>query len=88
MNAGETMEVIEDRQLTLLAGDKWQGFNPRTKQYVDMLKEGIIDPTKVTRLALENAASVAGTMLTTECVITNIKKEGNNQPQVDPSMFM
>ena len=88
LNAGETMEVIEDRQLTLLAGDKWQGFNPRTKQYVDMLKEGIIDPTKVTRLALENAASVAGTMLTTECVITNIKKEGNNQPQVDPSMFM
>jgi chaperonin GroEL len=58
-----------------LSGDKWVGFNPRIGQYVDMLKEGIIDPTKVTRLALENAASVAGTMLITECVITNVKQE-------------
>jgi len=88
LNAGETQEKIEDRELTLLAGDKWLGFNPRIGEYVDMHKEGIIDPTKVTRLALENAASVAGTMLTTQCVITHIKKEGQNQPQVDPSMFM
>jgi chaperonin GroEL len=88
LNAGETQEIIEEREEYLEKGDKWVGFNPRTGQYVDMLKEGIIDPTKVTRLALENAASVAGTMLTTQCVITHIKKEGQNQPQVDPSMYM
>jgi chaperonin GroEL len=87
LNAGETQEKIEDREQTLLAGDKWQGFNPRTGQYVDMLTEGIIDPTKVTRLALENAASVAGTMLITECVITNIK-EKDKQADIDPAQFM
>ena len=87
LNAGETQEKIEDREQTLLAGDKWQGFNPRTGQYVDMLTEGIIDPTKVTRLALENAASVAGTMLITECVITNIK-EKDKQAEIDPAQFM
>ena len=75
LNAGETQEKIEDREQTLLAQNKWQGFNPRTGEYVDMLKDGIIDPTKVTRLALENAASVAGTMLTTECVITKKRKD-------------
>ena len=87
LNAGETQEKIEDRELTLLAQDKWQGFNPRTGEYVDMLKDGIIDPTKVTRLALENAASVAGTMLITECVITNVKPK-NEQGGIDPSQFM
>jgi chaperonin GroEL len=87
LNAGETQEKIEDREQTLLAQNKWQGFNPRTGQYVDMLKDGIIDPTKVTRLALENAASVAGTMLTTECVITK-KRKDNEEDGVDPSQFM
>jgi len=46
------------------------GYNLRTEEYQDMLEAGIIDPTKVTRMALENAASVAGTMLITECVIS------------------
>jgi chaperonin GroEL len=87
LNAGETQEKIEDRELTVLAGDRWVGFNPRAGQYVDMLVEGIIDPTKVTRLALENAASVAGTMLITECVITNIKPK-DEQAGIDPSQFM
>jgi chaperonin GroEL len=77
LNAGETQDKIEDREQTLLAQNKWQGFNPRTGQYVDMLKDGIIDPTKVTRLALENASSVAGTMLITECVITKKRKDRN-----------
>lgn len=88
LNAGETQERIEDRQLTLLAGDKWLGFNPRTGQYVNMLESGIIDPTKVTRLALENAASVAGTMLITECVITQVKKKDEPAAGIDPSQFM
>jgi len=87
LNAGETLETIQQRMVDLSQGDEWQGFNPRIGQYVDMLAEGIIDPTKVTRLALENAASVAGTMLITECVITTIK-EKDKQAEIDPSQFM
>jgi chaperonin GroEL len=49
-------------------------YNAKTDEYVDMLKAGIIDPTKVTR-ALENAASVAGMILTTECALIDIKEE-------------
>jgi len=49
------------------------GYNAKTDEYVNMLEAGIIDPTKVTRVALENAASVSGMLLTTECVITEIK---------------
>ncbi len=51
------------------------GFNAATEEYVDMLKAGIIDPTKVTRCALQNAASVAGLMLTTEVMITELPEE-------------
>ena len=86
-NAGETSEVIEERVNYIFDNHKWIGFNPRTGEYVDMLEEGIIDPTKVTRLALENAASVAGTMLITECVITKVKSK-NEQEEIDPSQFM
>ena len=88
LNAGETQEVINEREEYLAGGDKWVGFNPRTGQYVDMMKEGIIDPTKVTRLALENAASVAGTMLITECVIANVEDKNKQGGEVDPNMFM
>ena len=87
-NAGETSEVIEERVNYIFDNHKWIGFNPRTGEYVNMLEEGIIDPTKVTRLALENAASVAGTMLITECVITNVKEKDEQGGGVDPSMFM
>ncbi len=51
------------------------GYNAKTDEYVDMLKAGIIDPKKVTRVALENAASVAGMILTTECALIDIKDE-------------
>ncbi len=51
------------------------GYNAKTDKYVDMLKEGIIDPKKVTRVALENAASVSGMILTTECALVEIKEE-------------
>ena len=88
LNAGESQETIEEREEYLESGDKWVGFNPRIGEYVDMLKEGIIDPTKVTRLALENAASVAGTMLITECVITQVKKKDEPAAGIDPSQFM
>ena len=53
----------------------FKGYNIKTQTYVDMVEEGIIDPTKVTRTALENAVSVAGTMLITECTIVDDPKE-------------
>ncbi len=51
------------------------GYNAKTDEYVDMMSAGIIDPKKVTRVALENAASVAGMILTTECALVDIKEE-------------
>ena len=51
------------------------GYDAKSDKYVNMLKQGIIDPKKVARIALENAASVAGMLLTTECVLANIKEE-------------
>src|SRR6056300_882825 len=56
------------------------GYNAKDGSYVDMLKEGIIDPKKVTRVALENAASVAGMILTTECALIDIKEEAPAGP--------
>lgn len=56
------------------------GYNAKTDKYVDMLKAGIIDPKKVTRVALENAASVAGMILTTECALIDIKEESAPSP--------
>lgn len=52
------------------------GYNAKTDQYVEMLSAGIIDPKKVTRVALENAASVAGMILTTECALVDVKEDG------------
>ena len=56
------------------------GYNARSEKFEDLVEAGIIDPTKVTRLALENAASIAGLLLTTECVVT-INKEDNENKQ-------
>lgn len=67
------------------------GFNARTEEYEDLKKAGVIDPTKVTRIALENASSIAGMILTTECVIADKpeKKEGGHgHPGMDPGMGM
>lgn len=58
------------------------GYDAKSETYVDMLKEGIIDPKKVTRIALENAASVAGMILTTECALVEIKDK--NAPAMPP----
>lgn len=56
------------------------GYDAKSEDYVDMLKAGIIDPKKVTRIALENAASVAGMILTTECALTDIKEDNPAVP--------
>ena len=58
------------------------GYNARTDKYENLFETGVIDPTKVARVALENAASVGGLFLTTECVISDIKvKDAQSQPQ-------
>ena len=62
-------QMIGKYQLVESGSNEWAGFNLKTGEVVDMKKAGIIDPTKVTRTALENAAAVAGTLLLTECVI-------------------
>ena len=56
------------------------GFNAKTETFESLYKAGVIDPAKVVRVALENAASVAGMLLTTECVISNIKEENSGPP--------
>ena len=87
-NAGLNSEVIFNK----LGPEKYtkdstptnqtEGYDARNEKVVDMIESGIIDPVKVTRIALEKAASVAGTMLTTECVVTNIPKDEPVQPQM------
>jgi chaperonin GroEL len=81
-NAGLNADVI--KQKILDKKNKNWGFDARNEEYVDMIKAGIIDPAKVTKTALDKAASVAGTMLTTECVIAidPDKEENNNLPMM------
>lgn len=64
------------------------GFNALTEQYVDMVAEGILDPAKVTRSALQNATSVASTLLTTESVVATIKEDVPQMPAGSPGMGM
>ena len=71
-NAGGEGSVVINK---VLEGKKGFGYDAKTEAYVDMLKAGIIDPKKVTRVALENAASVSGMILTTECALTDIPEE-------------
>ncbi len=62
------------------------GFNARTDEYENLIAAGVIDPTKVVRVALENAASVGGMILTTECVLADIKEEKPAMPQMPGGM--
>jgi len=77
-NAGGEGSVVASK---VLEGTKNFGYNAKSDKYVDMLEAGIIDPKKVTRVALENAASVAGMILTTECALVDIKED---TPQMPP----
>jgi chaperonin GroEL len=79
-NAGMEGSVVVNR---VKEGKGDFGFNARTEQYENLYEAGVIDPTKVTRIALENAASIAGMLLTTECVLVEHKDE-NAQPQMPP----
>ncbi len=62
------------------------GYNAHTEQFEKMYKAGVIDPTKVTRVALENAASISGMLLTTECVVSDIKEDNSDMPPMNPGM--
>ena len=79
-NAGGEGSVVINK---VLEGKKDFGYDAKTDQFVDMMKAGIIDPKKVTRIALENAASVAGMILTTECALVDIPEDdkGGGMPQ-------
>jgi chaperonin GroEL len=86
-NAGLNADVIWNEIVTHDAFATNAGYDVRTETILDdMVDAGIVDPVKVTRIALEKAASVAGTMLTTECVMTNIKD--NNPAPAQPQMPM
>ena len=71
LNCGEEPSVVAN---TVKAGDGNYGYNAATEEYGNMIDMGILDPTKVTRSALQYAASVAGLMITTECMITDMPK--------------
>jgi chaperonin GroEL len=74
-------------QKYILGENTWEGHNIKTNSTVDMKEKGIIDPTKVARTALQNAASVAGTVLLTECTIVDEPSEDKTSP-MDPMMGM
>lgn len=82
-NAGLEGSVIVQK---VKEGKNDFGFNALTENYENLYKSGVIDPTKVTRVALENAASIAGMFLTTECVISDIKEENPAPPMMNPGM--
>jgi len=90
INAGHDSvqsQMLGRYKLVESGNDTWAGYNIKTDKVVDMKEAGIIDPTKVTRVALENAAAVAGTVLLTECIVVNEPKEDKPQMQMDPSMM-
>ena len=76
-NAGGEGSVVVAK---IMDGKGDYGYDAKSEKYVEMLKAGIIDPKKVTRVALENAASVSGMILTTECALTDIKEDSPAMP--------
>ncbi len=85
-NAGQDGAVIIEnvRRLAKEQGNKNLGYNVITEEYTDMLKAGVIDPLKVVRGALENAASIAAMILTTECLVTDVPEKEKAAPAMPP----
>ncbi|MDA8180627.1 MAG: chaperonin GroEL [Desulfobacteria bacterium] len=81
INAGQDGGVIVDK---IKNGKGNYGYNAGTEEFEDLMKGGILDPTKVTRVALQNAASVAGLMITTECAISEKPEEKKDMPPMPP----
>ena len=88
INAGHDSVGAQMLGRTLNSSDTWAGYNLKEQKVVNMKEAGIIDPTKVTRVALENAAAVAGTVLLTECIVVEEPNDNKSQPQIDPSAMM
>lgn len=82
-NAGKEGAVVVDK---VRQGEGDFGYNARKDVYENMKAAGVVDPAKVTRVALENAASIAGMFLTTECVITDKKEDKPEMPAMNPGM--
>ena len=80
-NAGGKPDVVVNRVLDPTAGTNF-GYNAALDTYGDLLVQGVIDPTKVTKTALVNAASIAGLLLTTDCAINEVPKDEPAQPQM------
>ena len=76
-NAGEDAAVVLN---AVKAGKDAYGYNAGTDEYEDLVEAGVIDPTKVTRTALQNAASIASLLLTTECVVVERKDDEKGAP--------
>ena len=76
-NAGQEPSVVVNK---VVEGTGAFGYNAKTDTYEDLIESGVVDPTKVTKTALRNAASIASMILTTNCVVATIKEENNNQP--------
>ena len=84
LNAGFEGSIVIDR---LKNSEVGTGFNAATGEWVNMIEAGIIDPVKVTRSALQNAASVASLILTTEAVVASQPEPASPAPAMDPSMM-
>lgn len=82
-NAGATPNLVVNK---VTDGKGGFGYNAGTDKYEDLLKAGVIDPVKVTRIALQNAVSIAGLLLTTDCLVTEKPKEEMTSPPGDPGM--
>ena len=82
VNAGLESSIIAEKVRN--SKEPNYGFDAYKEEFCDMLKAGIIDPTKVTRTALQNAASVAGLMLTTEVMITELPDDDKKGPSIHP----
>lgn len=80
-------QMIGKYRLVESGNDTWTGYNLKTEEVVNMKEAGIIDPTKVTRTALENAASVAGTLLLTECTLVPLPEEKEDTPSMGMGGF-
>jgi chaperonin GroEL len=80
-NAGATANLVVNK---VMEGKGGFGYNAATDTYEDLLEAGVIDPAKVARIALQNAASIAGLLLTTDCLVTEKPKEKDDMPPGGP----
>lgn len=83
-NGGYNASLIEEIKTNVLANDNFNfGFNLKKREYVDLIKDGVVDPKKVTRIALESAVSVSSTLVTTSCLMVPIREQMMPQGQDD-----